>query len=70
MRKVKWSDNQVLEWAKIYIESKISLDNMEKILFIPHSTLWWCFINRLPRIDYKLFRIVNAKLIGRGRGRH
>lgn len=70
MNKARWSDDQVLEWAKIYIESKMSLDKMEKILSIPHSTLWWCFINRLPGIDYKLFRVVNAKLIGRGRSRH
>jgi len=64
MTKVKWSDDQVLEWGKIYIESKISLMNMERDLGISHSTLWWCFVNRLPNIDYCLSQKVNFKLTG------
>lgn len=59
---MKWSDKEVLSWAKNYNRPKASLMILEDKIGIPHATLWWCFTHRLKGIDYDLFIIVNEKL--------
>lgn len=69
VKKYKWSDDEVLYWARQYLQPRTTLFILENDIAISHSTLWWCFIHRLPGIDYKLFRNVDAKLGKRGRNR-
>lgn len=41
--------------AELFTELNVTLDYIEKELAIPHSTASWCFIHRLPYIDYELY---------------
>ena len=52
------SDEDVKFWAEVYTELNMTLSEIEEELKISHSTLWWCFIHRLPGIDYKLYEAV------------
>lgn len=59
----KWSDRDVATWAKAYTRrKKETLITLEDSLGISHSTLWWCFQNRLGDIDTRLYLIVMEKL--------
>lgn len=53
--KLRHSDEDVKFWAQVYVELGMSLEELEKELGISHSTTWWCFIHRLPTIDYGLY---------------
>lgn len=59
---MKWSDKEVVSWAKKYKHPKASLMVLEEQIGIPHATLWWCFTHRLEGIDSDLFTAVNKKL--------
>ena len=52
------SDEDVKFWAEVYTELNMTLQEIEEELHISHSTLWWCFIHRLPGIDYRLYEAV------------
>lgn len=58
----RWSDKEVVLWAKKYKHPKSRLLILEEQIGVSHSTLWWCFTHRLQRIDYDLFVIVGNKL--------
>ena len=46
----KYDDDEVVEWADYYINLGFSLQELEQLLEVSHSTIWWCFMNRLPHI--------------------
>lgn len=52
MRKkhTRWTDEEVLVWAQMYLETGDTFDILEAEIGVPHSTLWWNFMHRLPRI--------------------
>lgn len=54
----RWGDEDILEWAGMFTERSFSLMHFEKETGVSHSTAWWCFKNRLPQIDNKLYRQV------------
>lgn len=59
----RWSDKAVASWARAYTRrKKETLLTLEDSLGISHSTLWWCFQNRLGGIDNRLYLIVMEKL--------
>ena len=59
----RWSDRDVATWARVYTRrKKETLLTLEDSLGISHSTLWWCFQNRLGEIDNRLYLIVMEKL--------
>lgn len=48
MTHMKWTDKEVCEWALEYVSDRDNtLEKLEKRFGISHSTLWWCFRNRL-----------------------
>ena len=51
----KFSDKHVVRWAKIYRTNQITLMEMERAFNVSHSTIWWCFQNRLPQLDVRLY---------------
>lgn len=53
--KRKWSDKEVLEWAEIYVSTCKTLNVLEQDLNVSHSTLWWNFMHRLPRLNSALY---------------
>ena len=59
---MKWSDKEVVSWAKKYNRPKASLMILEEEIGVSHATLWWCFTHRLEGIDSELFDVVNEKL--------
>ena len=52
---VRWSDETVISWADLFTSRRITLMEMEVLLKVSHSTLWWCFTHRLPHIDMERF---------------
>ena len=50
-----WKDEQVINWAKLYTSKAITLMEMERSIQAPHSTVWWCFQHRLPKLDVALY---------------
>ena len=57
--KHRWSDDNVVQWAQYYLDWNArgmgcSLKLMERLLGVSHSTIWWCFIHRLPGISSSL----------------
>ena len=53
--KKRWSDEDIIRWAEMFIARKMTLMEMEIMIGVSHSTLWWCFTHRLPRIDVDLY---------------
>lgn len=51
----KFSDKHVVRWAKIYRTKEMTLMEMERAFDVSHSTIWWCFQNRLPLLDVTLY---------------
>lgn len=62
MRNVLWSDDDVRTWAELYVEKAATLEQLEDTLKVSHSTLWWCFMNRLPAIDSGLAQEVYHRI--------
>lgn len=61
--KKKWLDEDVVEWANIYISSPdMTLERMEKEIGVSHSTTWWCFTRRLRDINISLYNKVMLKI--------
>lgn len=54
--KLKHSDEDVKFWAEVYTELGITLEEIEREMAISHSTTYWCFVHRLPGIDYNLYK--------------
>ena len=71
-KKYTYSDWEVKEWAKRYIDGDLTLHGLEGRTGIAHSTIWWNFRHRLMDIDYDLYsktikRInINKRVAGRG----
>lgn len=63
MSRYKYTNAEVCSWAYDYLFKVNSLDALEQLTGVSHSTTWWCFLHRLPFIDSQLFRAVNIKLI-------
>ena len=61
-RAYKHTDVAVLNWAVKYLVPKSTLITLENELSISHSTLWWCFVHRLPNISTVTSQAVNVKL--------
>lgn len=59
---MKWSDREIVTWARMYKKKKESVYTIESKLGIPHASVWWCFVHRLSSIDYDLFLKVDNKL--------
>ena len=55
---IRWTDKEVLEWAEEYINTQVTLEELEAKIKVSHSTLWWNFVNRLPRLDMDLYNLV------------
>lgn len=53
--KIRHSDIEVIEWAEIYVDTCKPLDELEQQLKVSHSTLWWCFMHRLPKLNNTLY---------------
>ena len=51
------SDEDVKYWAEVYTQLDVSLDEIEAAYAVSHSTAWWCFVHRLPDIDYELYLV-------------
>jgi len=48
----KWTDKEIKRWAKKYTATKkATLFSVESETGVCHSTLWWCFVNRLGDVD-------------------
>lgn len=63
MNKRQWDNKDILYWAiKYLIVPDRSLVDIEHEMNVSHSTTWWCFNNRLKRIDNDLFEKVQRKL--------
>ena len=63
-QKRRHSDEDVLNWAKLYLENKDSgLIFLERKIGVSHSTIWWNFVGRLKRLDAGLFTEVSIKLL-------
>lgn len=59
----KWTDKEIKRWAKKYTATnKATLYSVESDIDVCHSTLWWCFVNRLVDIDKELYDKVMKKL--------
>lgn len=59
----KWTDKEIKNWGKKYLsKKKITLYGLEDITGVSHSTLWWCFMNRLKDIDFEIYGSVVVKL--------
>ena len=67
----KWEDYEVVGWARAYLkDSKATLFTLESELNVSHSTLWWCFVHRLPYIDEATAKATNNKLCSKRRYGH
>lgn len=53
--KRRWSDKEVLEWAGMYVGTCKTLNVLEQELNVSHSTLWWNFMHRLPKLNAMLY---------------
>lgn len=62
-------DEDVKFWAEVYTQLDVSLTEIEEAYAVSHSTVWWCFVHRLPYIDYELYQ-VTMKMIKDHRHRH
>lgn len=58
----RWKDEDILRWANHYIVIGTPLMRMEVELGVSHSTLWWCFIHRLPDIDTTVYQEVMDRI--------
>lgn len=58
-----YTTTEVKHWAREYLKKKETLFSLEKKIGVPHSTLWWSFINRLEDIDPNLYIDVQLKLV-------
>ena len=51
-----YTEEEVKNWANIYLSNEQPfLKTMEIEIGIPHSTIWWNFVHRLPNIDISLY---------------
>jgi len=57
-----WTDRDIKGWAKKYLMKRTTLESLEDKIGVSHSTLWWCFVNRLEYIDVDLYDRVSTKL--------
>ena len=55
-------DAQILTWAKHQTTHTATLMDMEKSMKASHSTIWWCFQHRLPKLDVALYDEVLERL--------
>lgn len=55
MKKIKRSDADVMLCGKL-VAKGLTVTAIEKFTGIPHSTVHWIVINRLPRLDRDLYR--------------
>lgn len=62
MRKRKWKDNDIIEWAKIYARDGTPFLTLEKEIEVPHATIHWCFRHRLQHIDDHLYKYVVKRM--------
>ena len=62
MVKRRWTNAEVVSWAQEYLSSKDSFKTLEKRLCVPHSTICWCFQNRLYRIDNRLYLLTLERI--------
>ena len=69
---MKYTEDEIRGWALTYIQNPMSLKDLEEEFEVPDATIWWCFVNRLRRIDILLHYHVKAKLLasptGKGHG--
>ena len=58
----KHSDEDVKFWAEVYTQLDVTLDEIEEAYAVSHSTTYWCFVHRLPEIDYALYEATMAMI--------
>lgn len=56
--KQRWSDEDVLNWADLFIDTFKPLVTLEKELGVSHSTIWWNFMHRLEYLDQSKYEDV------------
>ena len=54
-RKIRRSDEEVITCSQL-VACGFNFKYIEKITAMPHSTLSWCIRNRLPKLDYELYK--------------
>lgn len=59
---IRWTNGQIQRWARYYVDNTVTLVDMERDIDVPHSTLWWCFQHRLPKLDINLYDSVLERL--------
>lgn len=60
--KRRWKDSDVLAWATYYLSHNVVLIDMERIFGVSHSTIWWNFQHRLPKLDVTMYDLVLERL--------
>ena len=58
----KWTDDDVVQWATHYLNWGFTFMDMEKLLKVSHSTIWWCLVNRLPKVRPDLSEPVKSQI--------
>lgn len=58
-----WSDDEVKEWAIYFIDLGFTIEELEILLEVPHSTISWCWMHRLPHIDGPLYDKVRELIL-------
>lgn len=61
-RRFKHSDRDIAKWARYYRDNTVTLMELEDLIDVQHSTIWWCFMNRLPLFDIPLYDAVCEKI--------
>ena len=56
-------ERKIKETAVFFIENKCTMIEAEKLLGVPHSTICWWFIHKLPYIDRSLYWAVRNRII-------
>lgn len=62
VKKRRWSNKDIIPWAEEYLKPGENINTLEKRLKVPHATICWCFHNRLPYINLRMYRKVVKKL--------
>ena len=58
MYTVKYTDEEVKEWALDYLKNGKTIRKVASKYNVPKSTVDFAFLRRLPIIDYQLWRLV------------
>lgn len=55
-------EKTIKQTAQYFVTNKLTMMKAEYALGIPHSTISWWFIHKLPQIDYDLYKKVRNQI--------